>query len=567
MPSKKKLWAATARCKDQIEREVTALYDDGDRCLLVSRPWCAPASTPSLMATVRRLYPTLAALTTVADYHVRDGVWYGEIAIDWSALAAILNLNRDTVGSHLNDLMKAGFVHYDAADGRVKSTLIRLFPYNTKTGVRLFQIEPSWLPDFILEVAPVTALFDVEATDKTSTFVQVAPAKTMKVMETAIMNAVVTMVKPRIVPAGLGRSDKQDDIVVFASKFKNVAEFDYIYRRNVGVDFDLRSQKDFTTSQGYRDDASERVDWRAEGFSQGGVEVRFVQDASELAYVPQASDIGVSPSWTVPGDDTTPTPDEVAPSAAGTLADAADQAGVGTAGSDRPSATGMDALPTDSKEPTRSHGSFVTGNPTLPALLGGRMSAAADGAAPAAPPPSRPPLASARFTDRHVERELRQAQVEALYGLRGERVNTTQRKRMTSSEISCIETFERLSGVPFCARDLAFLNKCLAFTSHLLVLRAIRDCSRFPKENPGQFLHRDGMSHVWNTVESNTKLHATPKGGKRKAAKAAKPGAGRSSALAQVLNDERAPLAFRTKPVDALVSESVAPVQAQEKTA
>jgi hypothetical protein len=81
---------------------------------------------------------------------------------------------------------------------------------------------------------------------------------------------------------------------------------------------------------------------------------------------------------------------------------------------------------------------------------------------------------------------------------------------MTTREISCIEVYENVSGTPFCVKDLAWLNKSLAFTSHEKVLRAIRYCSEFPKPplTPGFYLVKNGFEHVWNTIEGNKLLHS-----------------------------------------------------------
>jgi len=85
---------------------------------------------------------------------------------------------------------------------------------------------------------------------------------------------------------------------------------------------------------------------------------------------------------------------------------------------------------------------------------------------------------------------------------------------MSTREVSCIETYERLAGVPFCAQDVPWLNKCLNYTSHEKVLRGIRRSSEFPLEDPGRYLFLKGMESVWSLVSKNKYFKANVSGGK-----------------------------------------------------
>lgn len=87
---------------------------------------------------------------------------------------------------------------------------------------------------------------------------------------------------------------------------------------------------------------------------------------------------------------------------------------------------------------------------------------------------------------------------------------------MTVKEVSCIETYERLIGVPFCEQDVQFLEHALTITTHACVLRGIKDASRWPKDNPGFYTVRDGMKQVLNYIVSNRVLNSKARGSKRK---------------------------------------------------
>jgi len=500
-----KLWACAALCQDQTEREVVGLYR-GDRCLLVSRPWCAPSSVPVLQITTRRLYPLLAALISAADYHVHGGAWFGEIAIDWRAIAALSNMSQNTVSLSLQSLMRDGYIHYDPAAGRVNSTLIRIFPYHARSGVRLFQIEPSWLRGFIHQVEPRLALYEVKAEGKSLKFENLSGDRSQTAMGLKISAAPV-FVPVHNDPSARDHKEEETKEDEFISRLRGVPGLDEVYRMAAGAEPKLgdKDVQSMIPSAGING-SEVASDWRKTGWSQRGVEI---MSAPEIS-IPKAGELGVIPTWAVVGE---------------VVGDAAAESEVSH------SSLALGCVGKTARDLKDLHDHHDVG-PLIPTAGIKDPGAGACGAA-SAPPPAAPPAANALYLRPKSERQLRQVQVDGLYELRGERVSNAARQRLTTKQISCVETYERLAGIPFCVEDMKFLDRALTLTSHVLVLRGIRDCSRFPEENPGFYIVRDGMKHILSYIEKNRMMHAKPKGKSRSA------GSGMTPKIAQHIRDRK----------------------------
>ncbi len=291
MPEGIKLWACAAVCQDQTEREVIGLYR-GEKCLLVSRPWRSPSSIPVLQFATRRYYPVLAAIISAADYHVHDGVWFGEIAFNWRVFAALTGMSQSTIYMSLKALALDRFIHYVPATGGADATLVRVFPHNARTGIRLFQIDPSWLPGFEVEVRPRLALYEVQTGTKVVEFLPLAPEVTMAAMSFTVSDA--PMIMPALdIPGNRGSSETDENCDEFLIKLKGVPGLDELYRLNAGIDPDMGE----TSSPNSGEEVSKAIaDWRADGFSQRGIEVK-LGDASGA--VPQPGDLGLLSTWTV----------------------------------------------------------------------------------------------------------------------------------------------------------------------------------------------------------------------------------------------------------------------------
>jgi hypothetical protein len=143
---------------------------------------------------------------------------------------------------------------------------------------------------------------------------------------------------------------------------------------------------------------------------------------------------------------------------------------------------------------------------------------------------SPPPSASSNLSSRN-SRQLHPGQLAAIYASRGQKVSDDQRRRMTSTETSCIDVYERFFSIPFCASDLSWLGQCLSITRHLKVLNAIRVCSTFPANNPGEIVLRDGMRHIFHFIKSLKTFLPKPKKAKREAAGGAAPKTAISEAM------------------------------------
>lgn len=528
-----KLWACAAVCQDQTEREVIGLYRGG-KCLLVSRPWRAPSSIPVLQFQTRRYYPVLAAIISAADFHVHDGVWFGEIAFNWRVFAALTGMTQGTIYMSLKALAADRFIHYIPATGGADATLVRVFPHNARTGVRLFQIEPSWLPGFEVEVRPRVALYEVKTATKIVEFLPLVPDVTMAAMSFAVSAA--PMIMPAIdIPGNRGSVVEEPKCDVFLIKLKGVPGLDELYRLNAGIDPDMGE----LSSPNSGEEVNKAIaDWRADGFSQRGIEVLLGKPSG---VAPKPGDLGSLSTWAMLADAVPDVPAEELPRDQGKPGAEASAAGPGAAPDQVLDAAADGA---GQRELSERRLSIKYVGPSSPksgeAWLTGACGAAA------APPPTAPPVASELFVMSKSERQLRQVQVDAIYKLRGERVNNARRKRMLASEVSCIETYERLAGIPFCAEDLPWLMKCLAFTSHALVLRGIRNACRFPDNDPGRYVFVTGMKHVFNVIQKNKLLHAKARGGKKKASPV---GSSRSENVNKAIREQREALASKPQGV------------------
>jgi hypothetical protein len=410
----------------------------------------------------------------------------------------------------LKELRDFGFIQYQPSTGGVRPNLIRIYPHNAKTGVRVLQVDERWVPGFILGVTPITKLFDVEVTDRVTTPKPLADKKPMAGMKLTIADAIVTIVhtgnRDGFPATGqetllLNRYGFTDNVkgYEFIVKMKDVAGLDYIYRRECGLEPLLINQRGKAIPKDGEVLQEKPVEWRGDGSTVDGIEIKIVHDPKRI---PQDNELGVSSSWEVAGDRVETDLDFSPPQISGT----SDTTAPGTAGD----ATGPEIPPRISVSacpqpyPQRPLG---TTSLKIKEVVPG---ASADVATPA-PPPSAPPSASAQFVRAQSERQLRQRQLESLYALRGARVTHQQRMLMSSAEVSCIETYERLSGVPFCLGDMPFLNQALTNTSHEKVLRAIRKSSGWPNEDPGEVIFLNGMKHVWNLIISNKYLRGSAK--------------------------------------------------------
>lgn len=528
MSSGIKLWSCAAVCADQVAREVVGLYR-GERSLLVSRPWCAPSGVPVLQIANRRLFPLLASLISVADYHAVDGAWYGEVAADWKAVATISGMSRNTIGTSLQELMSDGFIHYIPAWGRVTPALIRIFPYNVKTGLRVFQVEASWLRAFITSLEPRTALYEAQGEGKSVDFVPVAGPKRLTGLGLKIAQAPVFV--PKFVPhePQAGAHGADDEMFIhFIEQIEGVAGLEDVFNYWSGSAPRIRKLPRSTSPGLGLVEGTPQTDWRSESWSQNGIEIKVV----DVEPLPIKSDIGVLASWEIASED--PAEDAVATRAqvqgssdsdaikstapraqnlGSTDQEAVSQAEENAAAT-RALAQGSTGYTDYNERSDADHHNRLLVDCTSPTA--GLVQSA--GGAPAAPPAAAPPAANGPYLRRSSQRQLLPGQVAAIYELRGPRLSDQVRRSLTTRQISCIEIYERLIGVPFCEKDVPFLDRALTLTSHAYVLRGIRDCSRYPDHNPGYWIVREGMSSVFNYIEQNKKLHAVAKGKKTKIA-------------------------------------------------
>jgi|CXWL01.1.fsa_nt_gi hypothetical protein len=486
-------WSCAASCADQKEREVVGLYR-GNTPLLVSRPWCAPACSPVLQIATRKLFPVLSSLISVADYHQHEGAWYGEIATDWKAVAALSGISRNTITASLQDLMRAGFIHYEPAWGRVTPALIRVLPYNAKTGLRVFQIEASWLRAYILRVEPRLALFSAEAEGKSVEFKQLTPNRKLSSVRVRVMGAPISIPKsthnePNHWAHDIPKVEGNEEML---QKLKGVAGLEDVFTLASGLAPDIKPLP-MSPAAGLIQ-VLPKDDWRAAAWSQDGVKVVVVDE--ELP--PAPGDHGVLATWEVAAEDQA---EKVEIEAEQQAADAS-----------RAQTQGSTGYTNDTQKSHQNDSNDYTVLGTSP--NGGLMARPGAGA-PAAPPAAAPPAANALFLRPASRRQLLPGQVVDLYRARGNRVSEATRRGMTVKEVSCIETYERLIGVPFCEQDVQFLEHALTITTHACVLRGIKDASRWPKDNPGFYTVRDGMKQVLNYIVSNRVLNSKSRGSKR----------------------------------------------------
>lgn len=529
-----RLWSCTARCQDRSEREVVGIYR-GDTCLFVSRSWCCPCSVPLLQASLSaNAYALVAALLSVADYHVVDGVWFGEIAADWPSLAAISGLGRNQITIVIRELVKAGFVHYAPAVSRIGTGLLRIFPLAETTGQRLFSVDPSWLRGFIVTVEPRELVSEALVESKTVKFKSLAPTRPQARMAQTVREA------PILIPVAalpiISRPVFRDGHewlpgnldIINKIKEAGIREDDVAIILGQDPELKFEGRKLTVPDSGMAVDKEGAAIWR-QAWSQGGIEIR-PEDQTAL---PAPTDLGVVPSWAVAGstpqDQGGAAQDQNLVGSAPQAQDGGVQPTVENPGRSD-SATGGDQQirPSRDSGTTGQQGTRELSGPMGNIVLcsgsipnGGMAPGVRACGAPAAPPPGAPPAASARYVRPRSERQLQPRQVDGLYQLRGPRVPDRARLAMTAAQTSCIETYERLAGLPFCQTDLVWLEKALTLTSLECVLRGIKgQCLTYPPENPGAYVFRDGMAHIYRAIEGSKFLRAKARGGKDAKAKA-----------------------------------------------
>jgi hypothetical protein len=147
-------------------------------------------------------------------------------------------------------------------------------------------------------------------------------------------------------------------------------------------------------------------------------------------------------------------------------------------------------------------------NQLPPEPNGWALSAAGAGApgAETAPAPGFAPSASQLFVAPHSQRQLTREEEESIRRQRGPRLPEETRRNLNPKELFMVELYERLSGVPFCVRDLPLLGQALDILPLRLLRRDIEACAKFPGTNPGAFIVRDGMKHVLSKAKETQKL-------------------------------------------------------------
>jgi hypothetical protein len=475
-----RLWSCSAQCQDGVEREVLGLYR-GDSCLLISRYWIS--LSPGLQAELGQRFLLLQSLVSVADYSVHDGVWHGDIATDWRALAALTGHSHNTIAGHLTNLSNAGFIHRRAGSGAAKSSLIRIYPHNRETGRRQLQIEPSWLRAFISSVQPRVALAELVVKGKNNTEIKPLAKPQKQVTIAQIVQDAPIIISALQDPKSWGNVAEKKINTMLLNGIAGIKEVEHYWRIAQGMDPDLSiHNKDFVAPEsGVKKsevDPQPGVRWHNQVF-EAGIEVI----ATDEIRAPLPTDIGVSPIWDL---------------------------AVGKGGPHF-LAPEVGVSMQEAKETLES--SHLSICPPLAPKSGANGAPAFGGAAaPASPPPAAPPSASAHFVRPRSERQLSQEQLDGLYQLRGQRVPDKSRLSLSLAAQSCINAYERLAGVPFCRDDMKYLDKALTATSHSFVLRAIRDCAvRWPEDSPGYYLVREGFARVAKTIDDNKFLQVSAK--------------------------------------------------------
>jgi len=523
MASKIAIWACSASCADGRDRTVLALYRDG-RCLLVQRPWVAPTTTRLLDQDLHNYLPFFGALVSAADYRLYKNVWYGEIAVDWRTIAALASISRGTIETQLKAMAHAGMIFYHPGHSWFRPPLIRIYPYQKKTGIHLIEPEASWTRGFVSGITPRTLEIEMEprgARGREHAFHnRSASVPQARVCDLVSEAPIVVSDEGDTDPSRWGLCRISHILPGNADIIRTICrvpELEDMANMCCGVDpavgFDRPDPVSPETMA--RERGKEVSNWRS-SWTESGISV-VVSDANPT---PEPGQLGVAPSWALVAD---------APVSPQTLAD-----GVcpGTATDDVPgpgsvspqtSAAGV-APHTDNNQLTDSNNNQLINRDDKLKLLASDPNGwglspertRASLAAPAAPAPGPVPSASKDFVKAPAKRQLTQEQLNGLYRQRGPRLNDLQRGSLTVREGSCVETYERWTGVPFCRDDKAGLDSALTLTSHELVLRGIRRASVWP-DPPGYYVMKNGFAHVLSVIQNSKYLHIKYKKSKQKA--------------------------------------------------
>ena len=475
--------SCAALCKDQVEREVVVFYRNG-KPLLVSRSWCSPSGVPALQITGRALFSLLASLISVADYHSVDGIWYGEVAAYWGLIAAMSGMSRNTVIKSLKILMQEGFIHRHPAWSNSSPHLIRILPYNTKTGLRIFQVDPTWLRGFVVKIAPKLELFEAVASINSIEFKSLlAPVSMSRVAIRVGEAPVIVPELPGAKTSARSLDQEEDEVSKFIAEFEHIPELNGLFLFWSGMAPRMKNKPTFVRPNGGLSSAEEvDPEWKNTNWTQNGVPIKIL----DVELPPAATDFGVRPTWEIVGELV----------ACEQLLRSRDQGLV------------AGCRPAENEQSRHSSYNDYVG----PLRPNGGLSGPVDAGALA----NEPPAANAIFLRRPTKRKLPPETLADIHRTRGARLSKDMRLSFTTQMASCIETYELFIGVPFCEADIPHLERCLTLTSHKNVLRGIRDQSAYPSVNPGNYVVRDGMSSVFTYIEKSKFLKVKTVGRKDK---------------------------------------------------
>jgi hypothetical protein len=533
MVPKTAIWACSARCVDGKDRTVLALYR-GEKTVLVQRPWIAPTTTLLLEPKLQRFVGFLRDLISVADYHAYKGVWYGEVAVDWRALSAISGgLGRNSIDTYLKAMSRADLILYRPGHSWTRPPLIRIYPYQRTTGIHLIEPEASWLRSFVTKITPKTVELEIEPQAK-SINTQLIRRLTATVAQNSPCNLVseapIYVTEDSTEPNSwalckvLSILPGNADIIRTICGVPGLEDF---ANMNCGVDpaVGYHSSEPVTPESVAKARIEDSVNWRSE-WSENGISVVVAKDFQ----IPAPGDLGVVPSWELASDDInfpqSPSRGQVPSEGqeAGADFSQSPQRGLWVPTDNDTNQLNDISIKSDCDVNQLNDISIksdcdvnqLTGltikcslqaEPSTWALAGG---AGAPVAGRTAPAPGAMPSASSDYIRAKSKRQLNQEQLSGLYRQRGPRLTDEQREERTTKEVSCIETYERLTGVPFCRDDVKFLENALTLTSHDLVLRGISYASKWP-EPPGYYVVKNGFAHVLRAIEKNKFLHLKAK--------------------------------------------------------
>ena len=447
------VWSCSARCADDTEREVLGVYQ-GTRCLLISRDWVGPTNPMIHTQGLPNAYPLLASMVSVADYHSRNEVWFGEIAATWLALAALSSGSRRNLHRHLQELSELGYIDYTAAKADARPSLIRIYPENRLSGDRVLSIRPDWHRDFVVSVDPRVLVADVETSGREPRWMPRVPPRADSTMADIVRDAPLFVSSVQVMPPASN--------LVAKYRSGNRAVIESLVEVGIFVEKSLKiilggslsgAEADSETSE-----APSSCPWESEWrqrWTEGG---RLVEIATDTPN-PQAGQIGWEPSWL------------------------------------RPRIMNRDLRKQDSIENELLRDG-IQNESHVRAAFGGPAPA------PSAPPPGPPPAGNALFLRKRAERKLTAEDLAALHRRRGAWLDPARRKPLTRAQVALIEEYERVCAVPFCEADLQPLAQAQTIAPSEFIVSQIRECIRFPPQTPGYYVLRDGMAHVLNNVRA-----------------------------------------------------------------